>query len=213
MTDPNRTLNLPPINARWLPEGKTTSLMLPPVPAHFYPLIGAVATFWGYFELRANDLLASFVEADQSDHDAGWIRRNFKKRSGLLKQKVAAHFPGPIRNEIGTILGTAAVYHWQRNLIVHGHLRCVNNPGLPVHAEGTHNGKWVKLPLTATSLEKLYHDIAILTSRIMGCTDPEREDHTLSSPDRSLLRAFVLKHPPNLPIPQMLASQTATSEG
>jgi hypothetical protein len=211
MADAEKTFLFAPILTKYLPPGGTYDLLLPPIPRQFYPLIGAVAAFWGNFELRMDELLASFVQADGSDHDAGWQRRNFKKRRGLLKDKLKIHFPGAVSTEISSILDGASQLHWQRNLVVHGHFRITNIPGLPVHAEGVIKGKLVKLPITAEFLERMYHELAILGSRLMGCVDPSRSPHALSSQDRSRLRAFLQKHPPNLPTAQMLATQTVSS--
>ena len=209
-------MQLPPLNERWLPASGDWNGFFPVIDMRLYPLIGAVAAFWGSFELRMDELLASFVQADRSHHDAGWQRRNFKKRSALLKDKVAKHFRSPtaISREIDGILAKAAVYQWQRNLVVHGHYRATDAKGLlRFHTEGVLNGKLAKLPITFDFLEQLYHELFMLTGRLIWCTDPASDPHALSSHDRSLLRDFVLKHPPNLPTPQILAPQLPPSPG
>lgn len=210
-TDPNHLVyfGLPPLDRSLVP--RTCNVIYPMIPLGFYPLIGYVAGLWGNFELRMDELLASFVAADASEDDARWQTRPFKQRKALLRKKCAKHFDGAIVTEINELLDTAAGIHWQRNLIIHGHYRVANLLTVGVYADGVHNGRMVSLPVTQRSLEKLYHDIAVLSGRLVRCVDPDAGVHSLSSAHRSQLRDFVRKHPPDLPTPQILAPRRLSS--
>ena len=149
-------------------------LVLPSIPEAFCPLVGAVVAYWGEFETRMDSLLAAFVIADNDPNDAKWRRIGFERRRELLKRKVKKRFPGPVAEAVSAILGAARVYYWQRNLIVHGHfmLKIDHGRAYPI-AYGYVKDEYVELPLNEEFLERMYHELGMLSGRIQDIIDGE----------------------------------------
>ena len=185
-----------------------TRFCAPMIPLPLYELIGQVAVYWGGFEQKMNGLLSAFVAADSDPYDEGWQRSSFRQRQRMLRKKATNHFPGPIANEIKSILGAARVYHWQRNLIVHGqtHAQFVDGIGTPV-AKGNHNGRYLALPLTPDFLERMYAELGFLTGRLEDLTCEDESGCNLAFSDRSTLRAFVSTNRPPDPTPRNVSPQ------
>ena len=166
------------------------------------PLVGAVLAYWGAFEVIMNDILASFVIADADPNDERWERRNFTKRSRLLKDKAKARFPGKIADEITSILHSAAVYHWQRNLIAHGHYRVTfdNRKWDRAYsvACGRVNGRYVSMRMIPEDMERMYHELGVLAGRLtdLSCKDDPNAHCTLPSWHRSRVLGFLRRHRP-----------------
>jgi hypothetical protein len=200
-------LELPGFNDELLRRG--SHLMAPVAPLSLYPLIGAVALFWGGFEAKMDELLSSFIAADADPHDQGWTRRPFKKRKELLIEKARSRFPGRISEEIERILRAGATYHWQRNLLIHGHFTAHFKIGaVTITAEGLVHDRYVALPVTSEHLERMHHEIGILNGRLHDLTADRRAGKCwLSLRDRSTLRAFVAKHPWTPPTAQRIQPQ------
>jgi hypothetical protein len=197
---PGWVLSMPGFNDALMRKGDR--FIMPLARTTSYPLIGAVALHWGDFEIAMDKLLASFVAADADPNDIGWDRRGFAVRKKLLVVKAAVHFPGLISDEIIRILKAAAAYHWQRNLVVHGHFVAKADKGVVTTiAQGRVHKRDVAMAVTDEHLERMYHEISFLAGRLSDLTSADRKAGRswLSWKDRSRLRAFVKKHPPSLP--------------
>lgn len=172
-----------------------------------YPLIGAVALHWGDLETLMDRLLATFVAADADPNDEHWERLGFEKRRKKLKEKARVRFPGLISDEIDRILDAAAVYHWQRNIVIHGHFSLSAKDGVATtHAKGTVNRVLRSMIVTDDHLERLYHEISFLAGRIadLTCSDKGAGGCWLSWRNRSKLRAFVKRYCPSRPTPKKI---------
>lgn len=180
----------------------------PMVNLPLYKLVGQVAVYWGALEQKMDGILSAFVAADSDADDDGWERKQFRKRQEMFKKKVASRFPGAIADEVNSILSAARAYHWQRNLIVHGHASAnfVDGIGTAV-VKGVLNGRFVSLQLHADHLSRMFAELGFLSGRLESLTAEDDAGSYLSSPDRSLLRAFVTTNQPPAPIPQSIAPQ------
>lgn len=188
---------------------KGSNFVMPLARSSSYPMIGAVALHWGDFEIKMDSLLAAFVAADADPNDQEWQRLPFKKRKGLLQRKAKKRFPGRISDEITRILRLAATYHWQRNLVIHGHFKLeVKNAVVTTYAEGMVRRRLVRLPVTDEHLERMYHEISFLAGRLIDLSAKRGGGLCwLSLRDRSKIRAFLAKHRPNPATPKKIPPQ------
>jgi hypothetical protein len=187
------------------------SLQIPLLPEVYCGPVGAVVAYWGEFEIRMDRLLEALVFADNDPDDAGWRRLAFERRRKLLKRKIKARFPGPLADKVVAILGAARIYHWQRNLIVHGHYRLQIEDGrfYPV-AQGYVGDEYLELPLNEDFLMRMYHELGMLSSRLRRLTD---EEPPQPSPDISILQEFSRKARLNAPTPRTVPAQHPASLG
>jgi hypothetical protein len=182
---------------------KGERIKIPTVSEAMLPLIGAAVAYWGDLELHLDDLLTAFVAADADSNDENWQRKNFRKRRQLLKQKVRARFPGRIATEVCSILDAATEYHWQRNLLVHGHYKLhIHGLVTTVIASGYHNGRYIEAWFEERYLEEMYHELGMLTGRFQDLTACDDSKCALSSRNRQRLRAFVRRHHLSPPTPE-----------
>lgn len=137
-----------------------------------------------------------------------------RKRRKLLKSKTKQRFPGPIHQEVCSILDDAAVYHWQRNLIAHGHYvaeKVSATEVCPV-AHGTVKDRRVSIVLRAAFLERMAYELGFLAGRITDLSD-ETQSGRVPLLDRLTLQAFLRTNHPPPPIDQRIEPRHPTWRG
>jgi hypothetical protein len=184
------------------------------IPAELYGWIGAVAVHWGHFEQAVDALLAPFVVAAADDKDAGWDRRSFVQRVTILRRRVQERFPGDIAAEVCKILEGGLLYHWQRNLLIHGQVMGhFQNDTVTAVFSGRLKGKPVSMPMPEAHLRRMQHEISVLQGRLADLTAEEGSGLCrLEIDDRTRLRKFledykVARREPDMVQPQQLPDE------